>query len=92
MAIVSYTLETLPQISQEDWDRVDAIKDGDIDFSEIPRQDLSQYRPWRELHSKEYVEKWEKDVAAYNAKRKAQKEAASKESGPMYKPIKVPVS
>jgi hypothetical protein len=34
MAIVSYTLENLPQISQEDWDRDDAIKDEDIDFSD----------------------------------------------------------
>ena len=60
MAIVSYTLETLPKLSKEYLDRVHAIKDEDIDFSDIPRQDLSKYRPWRELHSKESIAAREK--------------------------------
>jgi hypothetical protein len=36
MAMVSYTHETMPPVSQEDWDRVAAIKDEDIDCSDIP--------------------------------------------------------
>ena len=36
MAIVSYTLETLPTLSKEYLDKVHAIKDEDIDFSDIP--------------------------------------------------------
>jgi hypothetical protein len=71
MAIVSYTLETLPKTSQEDWDRVDAIKDEDIDFSDIPRQDLSRYRPWRELHSEESVKNRKRFIADYQALKKA---------------------
>jgi uncharacterized protein (DUF4415 family) len=34
--MVSYTWETLPPVSQEDIDRVAAIKDEDIDCSDIP--------------------------------------------------------
>jgi uncharacterized protein (DUF4415 family) len=36
MAIVSYTLETLPKLSKEYLDSVAAIKDEDVDFSDIP--------------------------------------------------------
>ena len=44
-----YTLETLPPVSKEDIDRVDAIKDENIDFSNIPEvTDFSKFRPWEE--------------------------------------------
>ncbi|MDR0552098.1 MAG: BrnA antitoxin family protein [Spirochaetaceae bacterium] len=46
MAMVSYTWETIPKISKEEWDRVRAIKDEDIDYSDIPRMtDLSSLVP-----------------------------------------------
>jgi len=49
MGMVKHTLETLPPVSQEDLDRVDAIKDEDIDYSDIPEiTDFSQFRPWEQ--------------------------------------------
>jgi uncharacterized protein (DUF4415 family) len=46
MGTVNYTFETLPLVSKEEWERVDAIKDEDIDYSEIPEmKDLSGLRP-----------------------------------------------
>jgi len=49
MAIVRYTLETLPPISKKDLDRVDAIKDEDIDYSDIPEvTDFSKFHPWEQ--------------------------------------------
>ena len=46
MGMVSYTFETLPPVSKEEWERIDAIKDEDIDYSEIPEmKDLSGFRP-----------------------------------------------
>ena len=45
MGMVSYTFETLPPVSKEDWERIDAIKDEDIDYSDIPEmKDLSGFR------------------------------------------------
>jgi uncharacterized protein (DUF4415 family) len=45
MAIVSCTLETRPQRSEEDWARFDAMTEADIDFSDIPEiKDLSGLR------------------------------------------------
>ena len=47
MGIVKYTLESLPPVSKEDIDRVDAIKDEDIDYSDIPAfTDFSKFHPW----------------------------------------------
>jgi uncharacterized protein (DUF4415 family) len=57
MGIVSHTLESLPPVSQEDIDRAAAVKDEDIDCSDIPEitslvgfhprpiVDRSMYRP-----------------------------------------------
>jgi uncharacterized protein (DUF4415 family) len=46
MGMVSYTLDNLPPVSQEEWNRVAAIKDEEIDFSDIPEiKDLSGLRP-----------------------------------------------
>ena len=58
MGTVSYTFETLPPVSKEDWERIDAIKDEDIDYSDIPEiKDLSGLRPRqvRELKESEKV-------------------------------------
>ena len=45
MGMVSYTIETLPSVSKEDWDRVLALEDDDIDYSDIPEfKDLSGLR------------------------------------------------
>ena len=49
MAMVRYTLENLPPVSKEDLDRVDAIKDEDIDYSDIPKlTDFSKFHPWEQ--------------------------------------------
>jgi uncharacterized protein (DUF4415 family) len=58
MGMVSYTFETLPPVSKEEWERIDAIKDEDIDYSDIPEiKDLSGLRPRqvRELKKPEKV-------------------------------------
>ena len=53
MGTVSYTLETLPPVSKKERERVKAIKDKDIDFSDIPEiKGLSGLRP--RLDSKLY--------------------------------------
>ena len=45
MGTVSYTFETLPPVSKEEWERIDAVKDEDIDYSDIPEmKDLSGLR------------------------------------------------
>lgn len=36
MAIVTYDLKNLPKPKQEDLARIDAIRDEDIDYSEMP--------------------------------------------------------
>ena len=49
MGIVRYTLETLPPVSKEDRDRLDSIKDEDIDYSDITEvTDFSKFRPWEQ--------------------------------------------
>jgi len=49
MGTVKYTLETLPPVGKMELARVDAIKDEDIDYSDIPEfKDLSCFRPWQE--------------------------------------------
>jgi len=49
MGTVSYTLETLPKVSKKDWEKIDAIKDEDIDCSDIPEfKDPSQFYPWQD--------------------------------------------
>jgi len=55
MGTVSYTFETLPPVSKEEWERIDAVKDEDINYSDIPEmKDLSGLRPRqvRELNVK----------------------------------------
>jgi uncharacterized protein (DUF4415 family) len=43
--MVSYTWETLPPVSQEDIDRATAIKDEDIDYSDMPDLRTLSLRP-----------------------------------------------
>lgn len=46
MGTVSYTPETLPPVKKKEWDRLDEIKDEDIDCSDIPEiKKLSGLRP-----------------------------------------------
>jgi len=55
MGMVSYTLKTLPKVRKKDLDRIAAIKDEEIDFSDIPeikglsglhpRLDKNMYKP-----------------------------------------------
>ncbi|MCL2180870.1 MAG: BrnA antitoxin family protein [Treponema sp.] len=49
MRTVSYTIQTLPKVSKEEWKKVDAIKDEDIDCSEIQEfNDTSNFHPWQD--------------------------------------------
>jgi len=49
MAIVRHTLKTLPKVSKKDLARVDAIKDEEIDCSDIPEATaFSNFRPWEQ--------------------------------------------
>jgi uncharacterized protein (DUF4415 family) len=51
MAIVRYTMENLPPITEEALARMDSIKDEDIDFSDIPQiTDFSDFHPYRDRH------------------------------------------
>jgi uncharacterized protein (DUF4415 family) len=47
MGMVKYSMENLPKVSKEEWDRVDAIKDEEIDYSDIPEvKDFSGFLPF----------------------------------------------
>jgi len=49
MKIVRYSSSNLPKPIKEDWDRLDSIKDEDIDYSDIPEvTDFSNFRPWEQ--------------------------------------------
>jgi len=49
MGIVRHTLESLPPVSKEDLERADAIRDEDIDNSDIAEiTDFSKFRPWEQ--------------------------------------------
>jgi len=49
MGTVRHTLETLPPVNKKYLNRVDNIKDEDIDCSDIPEMtDLSNFRPWEQ--------------------------------------------
>ena len=45
MGMVSYTLDNQPPVSQEEWDRVAAIRDEEIDYSDIPDLTTLSLRP-----------------------------------------------
>jgi uncharacterized protein (DUF4415 family) len=58
MGIVSYTMETLPSVSEEELDMTAALKDESIDCSDIPEiNDLSglRSRPARQFDESEKV-------------------------------------
>ncbi|MCL1957568.1 MAG: BrnA antitoxin family protein [Fibromonadales bacterium] len=45
--IVRYKMSEVPEPSKKDWDRVKAIKDEDIDYSDIPEiTDFSGFHPY----------------------------------------------
>jgi hypothetical protein len=49
MGITRFTSETLPNVREKEWARTAAIKDEDIDCSEIPEfKDLAAFRPWED--------------------------------------------
>jgi uncharacterized protein (DUF4415 family) len=49
MKIVRYTSENIPKPTKEDWDRLDSVKDEDIDYSDIPEvTDFSKFHPWEQ--------------------------------------------
>jgi uncharacterized protein (DUF4415 family) len=49
MKTVRYSSKTVPKPTEEDWDRLDGVKDEDIDYSDIPEiTDFSQFRPWEQ--------------------------------------------
>ncbi|GHU36870.1 hypothetical protein FACS1894172_20060 [Spirochaetia bacterium] len=49
--VPSYNLEDMPNLSQEEKDRVATMTDDEIDYSDIPKQaDLSEFIPWEHRH------------------------------------------
>jgi uncharacterized protein (DUF4415 family) len=49
METVKFSTDSLPKVSEREWKQVDAIKDEEIDCSEIPEvTDFSEFRPWEE--------------------------------------------
>ena len=45
--MVRYKMSKVPEPSKKDWDRVKAIKDEDIDYSDIPEiTDFSGFHPY----------------------------------------------
>jgi uncharacterized protein (DUF4415 family) len=49
MNIVRYSSDKVPKPTQEDWDRLDSVKDEDIDRSDIPEiTDFCGFRPWED--------------------------------------------
>jgi len=56
MAIVRHTLKTLPKVRKKDLARVDAIKDEEIDCSDIPEATASSnFRLYEMLKIKKLV-------------------------------------
>ena len=50
MGIVKHTLKTLPPVSKKDLERFDAIKEENIDCSDIPEiTDSSNFQPYKKL-------------------------------------------
>jgi uncharacterized protein (DUF4415 family) len=51
MNTVRYSSENVPKPTKKDWDRLDSVKDEDIDTSDIPEiTDFSGFRPWENRH------------------------------------------
>ena len=49
MKTVRYSSENVPKPTRKDWERVDSVKDAEIDYSDIPEiTDFSQFRPWEQ--------------------------------------------
>jgi len=49
VAIKKYTLDNLPPVNQDELDRFDAIKEENIDYSDIPKAiDFTRFHPWEE--------------------------------------------
>jgi hypothetical protein len=48
--MVTYDTNSLPEVSAGEWASLDAIRDEDIDFSDIPEQNVSQFVPYTERH------------------------------------------
>ena len=49
MKKISYTMESLPKVNKKEWARIDAIKEEEIDCSDIPEfKDASGFYPWQD--------------------------------------------
>ena len=49
MKIVRYSSGNVPKPTKEDWDRLDSVKNEDIDYSDIPLiNDFSKFHPWEQ--------------------------------------------
>jgi uncharacterized protein (DUF4415 family) len=49
MKTVRYSSENVPKPTKKDWDRLDSVKEKDIDYSDIPEvTDFSKFRPWEQ--------------------------------------------
>jgi hypothetical protein len=47
---ITYDINNLPNVSAGEWAHIDAIRDEDIDFSEIPEQNVSEFVSYTERH------------------------------------------
>jgi uncharacterized protein (DUF4415 family) len=49
MKTVRYSSGNVPKPTRKDWNRLDSVKDEDIDCSDIPEiTDFSKFRPWED--------------------------------------------
>ena len=49
MKIVRYSSENIPKPTKKDWERLDSVKEENIDFSDIPKvTDFSKFHPWEQ--------------------------------------------
>jgi len=49
MKTVRYSSENVPKPTKKDWDKLDSVKDEDIDYSDIPEiTDFSKFNPWEQ--------------------------------------------
>ena len=49
MKTIRYSSEKVPKPTKKDWDKLDSVKDEDIDYSDIPEiTDFSKFHPWEQ--------------------------------------------
>lgn len=62
---VRYRWDEIPPVSEEDWKRMEAIRDEDIDFSDIPELTAADFRKARRPGAKLITIRLDGDVLNY---------------------------